>query len=150
MTRRDRDDDPFDDIFRQVDEMMNRMIDEMFDQSRRGNERGFSSPSSAPNDSRRSAGHSNVHVDIMQDDDNGRLHVVADLPGVKKEDIRLNATESELRIKADGSARDRSYDERIELPTRVDPDSADANYNNGVLEVIFDEKGGGGRNIDIS
>ncbi|MFB6093837.1 MAG: Hsp20 family protein, partial [Halanaeroarchaeum sp.] len=32
----------------------------------------------------------------------------------------------------------REYDERISLPSRVDPDSGTASYNNGVLEVVLD------------
>jgi len=66
------------------------------------------------------------------------VQVIAEMPGVNKEDIELNATERELEIKAE--SENRRYYERVELPCEVIPDSAKARYNNGVLEVIFKKK----------
>ena len=57
------------------------------------------------------------------------------MPGISKEDIELNATETEVIIKADSNAR--KYYKFIKTQVPVDPDSAAAKYNNGVLEVTF-------------
>ena len=75
-------------------------------------------------------------IDIIETDD--EVQVIAEMPGVNKEDIDLNATEKSLEIKAEGE--NRRYHEVVELPCEVIPDSAKARYNNGVLEVIFKKK----------
>ncbi|ADB57873.1 archaeal heat shock protein Hsp20 [Archaeoglobus profundus] len=75
-------------------------------------------------------------IDVIETDE--EVQVIAEMPGVSKEDIELNATERELEIKAE--SENRRYYERVELPCEVIPDSAKARYNNGVLEVIFKKK----------
>ncbi len=75
-------------------------------------------------------------IDVIETDD--EVQVIAEMPGVKKEDIDLNATEKTLEIKAEGE--NRRYHEIVELPCEVVPESAKARYNNGVLEVVFKKK----------
>jgi HSP20 family protein len=84
-------------------------------------------------------------VDVIETDN--EIQVIAEMPGVKKEDIELKATERSLEIKAEGETR--KYHEVVSLPADVDPDSAKARYNNGVLEVILQKKAGGGKKIKI-
>jgi HSP20 family protein len=72
------------------------------------------------------------------------------MPGIEKTDIEVNATESEVVIKAEGSGR--KYYKSIVTPSPVDPDSANAKYNNGVLEVTLRLKESNkpkGKKIDI-
>lgn len=69
------------------------------------------------------------------DEKNKEFNITAEMPGISKEDIELNATEKEVVIKADSNAR--KYYKFIKTPVPVDPDSAAAKYNNGVLEVTF-------------
>ena len=75
-------------------------------------------------------------VDVFETED--RVHIVAEMPGIEKEDILLDATDSTVELKA--THGERKYSEYIELPVKVDPDSAKATYLNGVLEVIFDRR----------
>jgi HSP20 family protein len=75
-----------------------------------------------------------THVDVYEED--GRIRVVADLPGVDKDGIELKCDGELLTISAASDRRE--YDERIRLPARVDEHSAAASFNNGVLEVTFD------------
>ncbi|AAB89949.1 archaeal heat shock protein Hsp20 [Archaeoglobus fulgidus] len=75
-------------------------------------------------------------VDVIETDN--EIQVIAEMPGVNKDDIELNATETTLEIRAEGE--NRKYYETVELPAEVDPDSAKARYNNGVLEVILKKK----------
>lgn len=75
-------------------------------------------------------------IDVIETDD--EVQVIAEMPGVNKEDIDLNATEKTLEIRAEGE--NRRYHEIVELPCEVIPDSAKARYNNGVLEVVFKKK----------
>ena len=71
----------------------------------------------------------------MIDEKNNEFNITAEMPGISKEDIELNATENEVLIKADSNAR--KYYKYIPAPSPVDPDSASAKYNNGVLEVTL-------------
>ncbi len=75
-------------------------------------------------------------IDTIETDD--EIQVIAEMPGVNKEDIELNASETKLEIKAEGE--NRKYYKVVDLPEEVDPESAKARYNNGVLEVILKKK----------
>lgn len=74
------------------------------------------------------------------DEKNKELCITVEMPGVRKEDIELNATENQLAIKADSNGR--KYFKTITNPSPVVPDSAGAKYNNGVLEITLKLKGG--------
>jgi HSP20 family protein len=72
-------------------------------------------------------------IDVLEAEET--VHVIAEIPGIEKESIRLNATDLILDIETlDGNPK---YSERVELPVKVDPQSAKATYKNGVLEVTF-------------
>lgn len=79
-------------------------------------------------------------VDTVVDESDGKLKVVAEMPGVEKQEIHLEALEDSLNIKAEHG--DRKYDTNVALSMKVDPTSASASYNNGVLEVKFKLKEG--------
>ncbi len=86
---------------------------------------------------------------IINEKDN-ELNITAEMPGVGKEDIEVIAAENEVVIKAEGSGR--KYYKSMAVPSPVDPDSAKAKYNNGVLEVTLRLKEPlrtRGKNIDI-
>lgn len=59
--------------------------------------------------------------------------VVAELLGVDKNDVKLGASESALRISVD--TPERSFYKNLCLPAKVHADSMQATYKNGVLEV---------------
>jgi HSP20 family molecular chaperone IbpA len=91
-------------------------------------------------------------VDIL--DLGNALQVVADMPGVRKEDIELNLKPERVEISAESSTEterkeeDYTYRERgyasyrrvIDLPADVLPDKAEASFKNGVLEVNLPKK----------
>ncbi|MCL7413383.1 MAG: Hsp20/alpha crystallin family protein [ANME-2 cluster archaeon] len=85
-------------------------------------------------------------IDIMEAEES--LHVVVEMPGVSREDITLQSNGTSLDIKA--MTEDRKYSEHVELPARVLPDSAEATYKNGVLEVIFQYDMSDTRSIKVS
>lgn len=101
-------------------------------------------------------------VDI--EETGGQLIVCADLPGIEKDQITLQVTEDTISIDATDERevteegknyvrqerRNRRYKRRLDLPVTVDPDSADAEYKNGVLTVTIDKAGTGGKyDVDI-
>jgi HSP20 family protein len=88
-------------------------------------------------------------VDVIQT--NGEIHVVVELPGVDKDDIKLHGTEGELTISVD--VPQRKYYKEIELPAKVKVSEARSLYKNGVLDVtlpkLTDEKKPKGEPINI-
>ena len=72
-------------------------------------------------------------VDIMTT--NGQIHVIAELPGVEKEDINLRGAESSLTISVDTPQR--RYYKEVDLPARVDIRGAKSRFKNGVLEITI-------------
>jgi HSP20 family protein len=72
-------------------------------------------------------------VDVLST--NNEVKVVAELPGVEKNDIKLHGTEKTLIISVDTPQR--KYYKEIDLPTSVNPKTAKSMYKNGVLEVTL-------------
>ena len=112
--RRDDRDDPFDDIFSEIERMMEGMAGGL-DVA----DAGFGG---------------DAHVSVYETDD--EIRVVADLPGVDKDDLRIKCDGRYITISA--STATSEYEERIQLPGRVDEHSASASFNNGVLEITLD------------
>jgi len=69
---------------------------------------------------------------------NGDVKVIAELPGVEKNDIKLHGTENSLMISVDTPRR--KYHKGIELPAKVELKQAKSTYKNGVLEVTIPKK----------
>jgi HSP20 family protein len=72
-------------------------------------------------------------VDVI--DTNSEVNIVAELPGVEKNDIKLYATEKTLSISVDTPQR--KYSKEVDLPANVSPKTAKSAYKNGVLEVTL-------------
>lgn len=72
-------------------------------------------------------------VDVFEDKD--EITVVAELPGVEKEKIKIKVSDDRRKLIIKASNEQRKYYKEIELPAEVDPKSAKASYRNGVLEV---------------
>ena len=84
----------------------------------------------------------------------GKLHVFADLPGMKKEDVKLSLEGDQLILQGERQSNreegeqgsgfyhsERSYGSfyrSIPLPDGVDPQTVQANFRDGVLDVTFE------------
>ncbi|MGQ4832874.1 MAG: archaeal heat shock protein Hsp20 [Candidatus Asgardarchaeia archaeon] len=69
-------------------------------------------------------------VDIIEDKD--KITVIAELPGVEKDEIDIRGTSKTLEIKAADQ-----YYKKIDLPAEVDPNNAKSTYKNGILEIVL-------------
>jgi HSP20 family protein len=72
-------------------------------------------------------------VDIVETE--GDVHVVVELPGVEKTDIKLHGTDNSLTISVD--IPHYKYYKEVELPVKVKIVEAHSSYKNGVLEVVI-------------
>lgn len=84
-------------------------------------------------------------IDIVDEDDN--IKVVAELPGVNKEDISLYLTENSLTI--DVNTPERRYHKELELPVEIEEASARSRFFNGVLETTMTKKKPRGKGTPI-
>ena len=72
------------------------------------------------------------------DDKAGVLRLILEMPGVEKEDIRVDTTEESALITAERG--DKHYRADISLKAPVKPESGKAEYKNGMLEISFSLK----------
>ncbi len=103
-----------------------------------------------------------VPVDVQETDD--EVVVRADMPGVETDRIHVRADTDRLEIAADDeqevveeqanyTRRERStrrFQRTVRLPAPVDPDSAEASYEDGVLTVTLQKaEGTGTRDVPV-
>jgi len=84
------------------------------------------------------------------DEKSQSLRLILDMPGVEKNDIKVDATEESAVITAERESR--KYRAEVDLKTQVKPESGKAEYRNGVLEISFslkDKANKGFRRVDI-
>ena len=68
----------------------------------------------------------------VQDSDN-KITVIAEIPGVAKEDVDLEIIADSIIIRVENP--ERKYYKEVKLPSEIDQDSGDAKFNNGVLSI---------------
>lgn len=100
-------------------------------------------------------------VDIIEED--GEFVVSADMPGVEKEEINVTADAEGVEISAESNQeieeenekyyrRERSrkvFNRRVSFPQPVDPDTIEASYDDGVLEIRAEKDQEDGHSVDI-
>lgn len=67
------------------------------------------------------------------DEENNVVRITAELPGIKKDDIEVETLTDRVRISAEGDPW--KYRADVPVEHELDPDGADASYNNGILEL---------------
>jgi HSP20 family protein len=75
-------------------------------------------------------------VDISSTD--REVKVIVEMPGIKKENIKINAYENSVEIISDDPQR--KYHKVIDLPPEADIETVKSIYNNGILEIVFNKK----------
>ena len=74
-------------------------------------------------------------VDVMVDDKEKALKVVAEMPGIEKSDIKIEVVGRTILL--DAERGERKYHTKVPIKQKVDEDSVKATYANGILEVKF-------------
>jgi HSP20 family protein len=91
--------------------------------------------------------YSNLSADVWEEKND--VFVKMALPGIKKEDIKITINEDNISIKGESKEKEEeekdkkyyyrsmesSFEQRFNLPTKVDPDKAAAEFKDGVLQV---------------
>ena len=85
-------------------------------------------------------------VDVIEEE--GEIKVLAELPGVDKEDISLFLAEGTLTISVD--TPERRYLKELDLPVEVDESSARSTFSNGVLETTLTKRQSKGKGKKLS
>lgn len=72
-------------------------------------------------------------VDIF--DEEKEFKIIAELPGVKEEEVKVELSGDILTISAEGKPR--KYHKEILLPSKVKPKAMARSFKNGILEITF-------------
>jgi HSP20 family protein len=67
-----------------------------------------------------------------------QVRIIAEIPGVRKEDIDMDVNERTLTIRV--NTPDRKYEKQLQLPDTAVVEGAKSNYNNGILEITFQKR----------
>lgn len=137
--------DPWEE-FRRFQEMMNRMTEELWVRPMRqllpsGRHLLPGERAIVP------FGYRMPYVDVVETDK--EVIATAEMPGLEKQDIKINLTEDRLEISVEAKREEERkekgyvYRERryggyyrsISLPAPVDPNNSKATYQNGILEI---------------
>ncbi|HYL66361.1 MAG TPA: archaeal heat shock protein Hsp20 [Nitrosopumilaceae archaeon] len=74
-------------------------------------------------------------VDVLVDDKEKVLKLVAEMPGVEKKDIKIVVEGRTVNLDAEHG--EKKYSAKVPIKQKVDEDSVKATYANGILEVRF-------------
>lgn len=86
-------------------------------------------------------------VEINEESD--KLVIIAEMPGVTKNDVELKATTHSLTISTKSDSLGIKYYKEIELPAAINSDYAKARLQNGILEVKLKKIDEKHKNIEI-
>jgi HSP20 family protein len=77
-------------------------------------------------------------VDVLVDDKEKVLKLVAEMPGVEKKDIKIVVEGRTVNLDAEHG--EKKYSAKVPIRQKVEEDSVKATYANGILEVRFQLK----------
>jgi len=74
-------------------------------------------------------------VDIIVDEKEKIVKLIAEMPGVEKSDVKINVQDKIVDLFAEHDKK--KYHVKVLLKHKVDENSAKASYKNGILELVF-------------
>src|SRR3989304_231399 len=137
------------DELRRFEEEMNRMFEEIWRRPLRRGQLMLPEQLMLPGERvlEKLGGHRRPYTDLIESEKD--LTATIEMPGLNKEDIKINITQDMLEVSAETKheeeikekdyiykeRRGESYHRSMSLPSQIDPDGAKASYNNGILEI---------------
>ena len=76
-------------------------------------------------------------VDAIVDEKEKLVKLVAEMPGVEKNDVKIVVQDKVVDISAEHG--EKKYHVKVPLQYKVDENSAKASYKNGILELVFNK-----------
>ena len=73
-------------------------------------------------------------IDIL--DENDQLKIIVEVPGFTKENLSIEVSEEGSVLDLNGKAMNREINERIQLPSKIEPKETKSTIKNGVLEIL--------------
>ena len=77
--------------------------------------------------------HRDPTVDVLESKEGNSIKIIADLPGVTKDNIKVTENQGVVNIAAENG--DRKYNKSIPTGKKLDANKSKANFTNGVLEL---------------
>ncbi|KAG2473506.1 MAG: Heat shock protein HSP20 [Nitrosopumilales archaeon] len=74
-------------------------------------------------------------VDILVDDKEKTVKLIAEMPGVEKKDVKIVVDGKIVNIDVENG--EKKYHAKVPIKQKVDENSVKASYKNGILEIIF-------------
>ena len=74
-------------------------------------------------------------VDVIVDEKEKLVKLVAEIPGVEKTDVKILVQDKCVDISAEHG--EKKYHVKVPIKHKVDENSAKASYKNGILELVF-------------
>ncbi|MEE8383481.1 MAG: archaeal heat shock protein Hsp20 [Nitrosopumilus sp.] len=74
-------------------------------------------------------------VDIIVDEKEKVVKLIAEMPGVEKTDVKIVVEDKIVDISAEHDKK--KYHVKVSLQHKVDENSAKASYKNGILQIVF-------------
>ena len=74
-------------------------------------------------------------VDVIVDEKEKLVKLVAEIPGVEKTDVKILVQDKFVDISAEHG--EKKYHVKVPIKYKVDENSAKASYKNGILELVF-------------
>ena len=109
------------------------------------NEYGNAKPGLAPTSDTREP-----LVDIIVDEKEKVVKLIAEMPGVEKSDVKIIVENKIVNLSAEHDKK--KYHVKVPVQHKVDENSAKASYKNGVLQIIFklaEEKIPKGKTVEV-
>jgi len=88
-------------------------------------------------------------IDIINDENNNKIKIIAEMPGVKKENIEITENQGIIKIKAENG--ERKYNKEISTGKKLNANKTTSKFINGILELEIElEKPETEKKINIS
>lgn len=87
-------------------------------------------------------------VDVITDEKENLIKLVAEMPGVEKSDVKITVQNRIVEISADNG--NKKYHAKVPIQHKIDENSAKATYKNGILELTFKLVGVDGKRVEVN